>query len=128
MAPKRLRKMGDGSCVYVTKPAIENHQIKNTLECQGKMSIKVGIAKGNPDCKRFTTSRYGNSRVHLWEHHPHISFERLHVIERHVLSALVNQYGYKKQHGKKEHFMIPSKKLARKKFVEVVKHLYNKYT
>jgi len=65
-----------------------------------------------------------------------IGFPRMKWIEKKVLRALVHDYGYKKQHGKKEHFMIPSDELSKKKFVQCVdylyskygKHLYNKYT
>jgi hypothetical protein len=111
-----------GSSVYVTYPGYENH----SLNMPGKKSIKVGICQGNPDGQAYVNKRYGQSRLHSCMYKRRVDFDTMKMVERRVLSKL-QALGYRRQHGKKEHFIIPNRATERKKFVDHVQALYNSY-
>ena len=92
------------------------------------MSVKGGIFSGNKNAQNYVNGRYLQSKLYHSKYYNNIPFEKMKKIESHVLSSLQYECGYTRQHGKKEHFMIPRKKSAIMKFVEDVKSLYDKYT
>ena len=107
------------SSYYIAYPGFENH----SLALPGKKTIKVGIFTGKRDGQRYVNGRYGQSTLHTCSYMP-FSFETMKKIERRVLHELQATYGYRRQHGKKEHFIIRATISERKKFVERVKELY----
>ena len=111
-----------GASYYVTYPGFENHYFQGT----GKVSIKVGICGGKKNGQKYVNGRYGQSRLHLYKYKKLIGIQRMEIIEAQVLSALV-QLGYRKQHGKKEHFIIPDEKNEHLKFVNHVSQLYERF-
>ena len=113
------------SSVYVTYPGFENHD----LVMQGKKnikSIKVGIFSGRGDGQDYVNGRYGQSQLHMCLH-TRVNFTRMKDIERRVLLELQQRHGFVRQHGKKEHFIIPNSKVHRRMFVACVKALYEDY-
>lgn len=110
------------SSVYVTIPGYENH----SLNIPGKISIKVGIYKGRKAPQIYVNGRYGKSQLHLSLYKKKINFERMKRIEKGVLSELKKKY--KRQHGKKEHFLIPAMYTYINNFTHDVESLYNSYS
>jgi hypothetical protein len=106
--------------VYVTLPGFENH----SLNLPGKNTIKQGIRKETGDPQKYVNGRYGSSEVLLWIYFDTMTFDEAKRLEKIVLRQLVQDYHYAKQHGKKEHFIIPIGYKARKKFADIVKDLY----
>jgi hypothetical protein len=104
---------------YVTCPGFENH----SLGLQGEESMKQGIFKGKRNGQKYVNGRYGLSKLHTCSYMP-VPFETMKNIERRVLLELQFTHGYRRQHGKKEHFIIRATISERKKFVERVKELY----
>lgn len=108
------------SSVYVALPGFENH----SLDRPGEETIKQGIRKETGDPQKYVNGRYGSSEVLLWIYFDTMTFDEVKRIEKIVLKQLVQDHHYHKQHGKKEHFIIPSCYEARKKFADIVKDLY----
>jgi hypothetical protein len=113
---------------YIARPEDENSSSKETLEFKGKRCLKVGIHKGKKNGQKYVNSRYGCSKLYHHRYYNKIPFEKMKKIESRVLYSLQHRYGYTRQHGKKEHFMIPRKKSATLKFLEHVKSLYAEYS
>uniref|UniRef100_A0A6C0AME3 Uncharacterized protein n=1 Tax=viral metagenome TaxID=1070528 RepID=A0A6C0AME3_9ZZZZ len=110
------------SSYYVTTPAFENH----SLRLPGKISIKAGIFGGRRHGQRYVNARYGQSPLHHCSYVSGINKKEIESIETEVLGNLVHLYGYTKQHGKKEHFIIPNHTPMISKFVNDVRDLYNR--
>ena len=110
------------SSFYVTYPGFENH----SLALPGHKSIKVGIFKGKHNGQKYVNKRYGQSTLHLCVYKPDIDFESMKTIEKLVLTGL-EEADFSKQHGKREHFIIPNSKTRRKEFVTTVNMLYAVY-
>jgi hypothetical protein len=109
---------------YATEPGFENH----SLALPGMITIKVGIFAGKHEGQAYVNRRYGHSKLHWCIYIEHISFEKMKVIEKCVLQDLVSIHGYKKQHGKREHFIIPYTRKDIQVFVRRVIDLYSLYT
>jgi len=110
------------SSFYVTYPGFENH----SLALPGQKSIKVGIFKSKHDGQTYVNKRYGQSTLHLCKYKPDIDFESMKEIEKLVLNRLEDA-GFSKQHGKKEHFIIHNSKRREKEFIAEVLKLYTVY-
>ena len=109
---------------YVTEPGFENH----SLALPGMITVKAGIFGGKHDGQAYVNRRYGQSKLHWCIYIKHISFEQMKVIEKWVVLDLVRIYGYNKQHGKREHFIIPCTRKDIQVFVRRVIDLYSLYT
>jgi hypothetical protein len=116
------------SSFYINRPGNENFTSKGTLEFMKKISVKTGIYCGKKNCQEYVNHRYGFSKLYYGKYYNNIPFEKMKKIESRVLYSLQHRYGYTRQHGKKEHFMLPRKKSAILKFVEDVKSLYDEYS
>lgn len=112
------------SSYYVTEPGFENH----SLGLPGKLSIKVGIRSNRVKCdgQRYVNGRYGPSRLHLFVNKS-IDFETMGKVEKDVLRELQITHRYRRQHGKKEHFIIADNEVAKERFTKHVKSLYTFY-
>jgi hypothetical protein len=109
---------------YVAEPGFENH----SLGLPGMITMKAGICAGEKDGQAYVNRRYGQSKLHWYIYKEEISFEQMKLIEKQVLQDLVSIHGYKKQHGKREHFIIPYTRKDIQVFVRRVIDLYSVYT
>jgi len=112
-----------GSSCYATFPGYENF----SLNLPGKVTIKAGICMWRRDPQRYLNNRYGQSPVLYYAHMSHVDIEQMKEIETRILWELQHIYNYEKQHGKKEHFIIPDNKEETIKFVNLVRTLYTRY-
>jgi len=112
------------SSIYATEPGFENH----SLRLPGMITIKAGICAGEKDGQTYVNGRYGQSKLHWYIYKEGISFEQMKVIEKWVLQDLVSIHGYKKQHGKREHIIIPGTRKDIQLFVRRLIDLYSLYT
>lgn len=112
------------SSYYLVYPGQENY-FHHFSGIKDDVIVKVGIFKGNKDPEDYVHSRYmGGSFVLFSSYEPKIPMEHMKRIEKEVLSDLIDYEGFSLQHGKKEHFVIPATKLARKMFTWSVQALY----
>lgn len=112
--------------MYATQPAFENH----SLGIPGMVSVKVGIRSidGHTviSTQAYVNKRYGQSPLYKRLRTP-LTFKELEEVEKRVLLYLQTEYGYRKQHGKKEHFIIPRDSSAIMAFVHCALELYERF-
>lgn len=112
--------------MYVTEPAFENH----SLGILGMVSVKVGIRGigGHTviSTQAYVNKRYGQSPLYKRLRTP-LTFKELEEVEKEVLLHLQSVHGYRKQHAKKEHFIIPNDGSAIMAFVRCALELYERF-
>ena len=99
----------------------------DSLDRDGMVSAKAGVCMGRQNLQNYVNRRYMSGELLGGRYMPGVDFETIKDIERRVLSDLQNVYGYRRQHGKKEHFIIADNTEEKQKFAEIVQRLYSRY-